>query len=40
MDKVHAEFEKMHGINLELQELNDIIKAYEKYCEENEQYNK
>ena len=36
MGKIHAEFEKIHGIDLELREVNDIIKAYEKYCEENE----
>lgn len=36
MGKVHAEFEKIHGINFELREVNDIIKAYEKYCKENE----
>lgn len=36
MGKIHAEFEKIHGINLELREVNDIIKAYEKYCKENE----
>ena len=34
--KIHYEFERIHGLDLNLRELNDVIHDYEKYCEENE----
>lgn len=35
-NKIHYDFEKIHGLDLTLRELNDVIHDYAKYCEENE----
>lgn len=34
--KIHYDFERIHGLDLNLRELNEVIADYEKYCEENE----
>ena len=34
--KIHNDFEQIHGLNLNLRELNEVIADYEKYCEEHE----
>ncbi len=34
--KIHSEFEEIHGLDLTLREVNDVIKDYERYCEEND----
>ena len=35
-NKIFGEFEREHGLQLSLRELNDIIADDKKYCEENE----
>ncbi len=35
-NKIFGEFEREHGLQLSLRELNEIIADYKKYCEENE----
>ena len=35
-NKIFGEFERIHGLQLSLRELNDIIADYKKYCQENE----
>ena len=34
--KIHNDFERIHGLDLNLRELNEVIADYEKYCEEQE----
>lgn len=34
--KIHYDFERIHGLDLNLRELNEVIADYEKYCEEHE----
>lgn len=34
--KIHHDFEMIHGLDLDLRELNDVIKDYTSYCEEHE----
>ena len=33
--KIHNDFERIHGLDLNLRELNEVIADYEKYCEEH-----
>ena len=34
--KIHGDFERIHGLDLTLRELNEVIADYKKYCQENE----